>query len=55
VPKERVRKPTATDRRPGNADIVILLGPDAKLESAFSTPAPNGSAAPAPASNGNGR
>jgi LCP family protein required for cell wall assembly len=46
VPKERVRKPTATDRRPGNSDIVVLLGPDAKLESALTTPAPNGAAAP---------
>jgi LCP family protein required for cell wall assembly len=51
VPKERVRKPNATDRRPGNADIVVLLGPDAKLESALTTPAPSG-AAP---TNGNGR
>ena len=38
VPKDRVRKANATDRRPGNADVVVLLGPDAKLEGALSTP-----------------
>jgi LCP family protein required for cell wall assembly len=53
LPKERVRKPTAADRRPNNADIVVLLGADAKLESALTTPAPNGAAAPA--TNGSGR
>jgi hypothetical protein len=52
VPKERVRKPTANDRRPADTDIVVLLGPDAKLDSALTTPAPNGAA---PANNGNGR
>jgi hypothetical protein len=52
VPKERVRKPSPTDRRPGNADIVVLLGPDAKLDSAFNTPQPSNGAAP---SNGSGQ
>jgi LCP family protein required for cell wall assembly len=43
LPKERVRRAAAGDPRVGQADIVVLLGPDAKLESAvapIATPQP---------------
>jgi LCP family protein required for cell wall assembly len=49
--KDRVKNASITEPRPGNADIVVILGSDAKLESAVApgiTPPTSGSPAPVP-------
>jgi len=38
LPKERVKKAGVNEPRANNADVVVILGPDAKLESAIAPP-----------------